>query len=254
MRWRIRELWRRGTAIFIARQRFWLTLGGVAFLALLLLGHGSLLTLVSQTKILWTGAQGEAARAWVRSFGPLAPLAYIVLFAFQILLAPVPGHFMGLMGGYLFGAVWGSLYSLAGLGLGAGLAASVARYLGRPLIEKLVGEQQLRYWERRLRVRSAFTWWLIFLFPVPDAVYYVAGLSGVPFRWLLLAILAGRGPGLVMGNWVGDRAIRMPPGLVLMASIVLVVVIFVVYRHQRRLRLISLLILRRVRRVCRWLR
>jgi uncharacterized membrane protein YdjX (TVP38/TMEM64 family) len=231
-------------AAILTRRQTWITLGLLALLGVLLLIRAPILALIDRA---------EAVRAWVQSFGPLAPLAYIVLFVAQILLAPVPGHFMGLMGGYLFGAVWGSLYSLIGLGLGAGLAATVARRLGRPLIQRLMEEEQLRYWERRLRVRSAFTWWLIFLFPVPDAIYYVAGLSGVPLRWLLVAVLAGRGPGLVMGNWVGDRAVVLPPELAALMLVVLGVAVFLVYRHQRRLRLLALLTLRRARRLRRTL-
>jgi uncharacterized membrane protein YdjX (TVP38/TMEM64 family) len=237
--WQVRTLQHRMVTILTRRQT-WLTLGILALLIALLLVRGPILALIDRA---------EAVRAWVQSFGPLAPLAYIALFVAQILLAPVPGHFMGLMGGYLFGAVWGSLYSLIGLGLGAGLAATVARRLGRPLIQRLMEEEQLRYWERRLRVRSAFTWWLIFLFPVPDVIYYVAGLSGVPLRWLLVAVLAGRGPGLVMGNWVGDLAVALPPELVAVMLVFLAAVVFTAYRHQRRLRLLMLLTLRRVRRL-----
>lgn len=238
----------------LVRRQTWLTLGVLVLLLTLLLVREPVLALVHRAETLRDEPEAEAARVWVQRFGPLAPLAYITLFMAQILLAPLPGHFMGLMGGYLFGAGWGALYSLIGLVLGAGVAAAIARRLGRPAIRRLVEEQQLRRWERRLRVRSPLTWWLIFLFPVPDAVYYVAGLSGVPLRWLLLAVLAGRGPGLVMGNWVGAQAVVLSPEIGLVMLVLLAVVIFVAYRHQRRLRLLLLLTLRRARRLSRRLR
>lgn len=232
----------------------WLTLGVLILLLVLLAARAPILALVARAEALRAQPQAEAARAWVQHFGPLAPLAYIALFTAQILVAPLPGHFMGLMGGYLFGALHGSLYSLIGLGVGAGLAATIARYLGRPVVRRLVEEEQLRYWERRLRTRSPFTWWLIFLFPVPDAVYYVAGLSEVPLRWLLLAVLAGRGPGLIIGNWLGDRAVVLPPELLLVMIPLLAAVALLVVRYQRRLRLLMLLTLRRTRRLRRRLR
>ncbi|MFQ5857001.1 MAG: hypothetical protein ACE5LU_15415 [Anaerolineae bacterium] len=59
-----------------------------------------ILALIDRAEALRAEPRGEAARAWVQSFGPLAPLAYIALFVAQILLAPLPGAFMGLMGGY----------------------------------------------------------------------------------------------------------------------------------------------------------
>lgn len=225
-----RELgWRVKTVL--ARRQTWLTLGVVALLVVLLLLREPILALIDRAEALRAEPPGEAARAWVQSFGPLASLAYVALFVAQILVAPLPGGFMGVMGGYLFGAVRGSLYSLIGLGLGAGLAATAARHLGRPVIQRLVKARQLRRWERRLRVRSPLTWWLIFLVPVPDAVYYIAGLSGVPLRWLLIAVLAGRGPGLVVGNWLGDRAVVLPPQLALVMLALPVVVILVACQH-----------------------
>jgi len=206
---------------------------------------------VAREPILILFDQRDAARDWVLSFGSLAPLAFIALYVTQILLAPIPGHFMGLMGGYLFGAVWGSLYSLVSLGLGAGLAIAIARRLGRPVILRLVGEGQLRDWERRLRIRSAITWWLIFLFPVPDAIYYIAGLGGVPLRWLLVAVLAGRGPALIVGNWLGDQVVNLSPLLFLGLLVAVAAVIIIVYRYQWKLRLLALAALRFARRLIR---
>ena len=75
-------------------------------------------------------------RLWILSFGALAPLVYMAMFSLQILLAPVPGQFMAVTSGYLFGTIWGSLYSIAGLMLGAGLAMLIARKFGRPLLER----------------------------------------------------------------------------------------------------------------------
>jgi uncharacterized membrane protein YdjX (TVP38/TMEM64 family) len=193
----------------------------------------------------------EVVRAWVQSFGALAPLAYIALYIGQIILPPLPGHFMGLMGGYLFGAGWGLLYSLISVGLGAGLATSVARHLGRPAILRLAGEQQLRDWERRLRVRSPLTWWLLFLFPVPDVIYYIAGLGGVPLHRLLIAALAGRTPALIVSNWLGAQAINLPPLLFWGSLAFVAAVVVVIYRYQREVRWLALMALRYARRLVR---
>jgi uncharacterized membrane protein YdjX (TVP38/TMEM64 family) len=227
----------RQTAAQRAHQRVVAVLGIAALLLMLFVAREPIGALLDQS---------EAARAWVLSFGSLAPLAYIFFCVMQILLAPIPGHFMSLMGGYLFGAVWGSLYSMAGLALGAGLAAGIARRLGRPLIERLAGSQQLQVWERRLHVRSPITWWLLFLLvPLPDAVYYVAGLSAVRLRWLVLAVVAGRGPILLFENWLGARSVEMPPLLLLGLMAVAIASAVVAYRYQRRLRLLALVAQRR---------
>ncbi len=233
----------RQTVARSARQRVVVVLAVAALLLMLFIGREPIGALLDQR---------EVARAWVLSFGSLAPLAYIFVCVVQILLAPIPGHFMSLMGGYLFGSVWGSLYSMAGLVLGAGLAAAIARHLGRPVIERLAGSQQLQAWERRLHIRSPVTWWLIFLLvPVPDAVFYIAGLSGVPLRWLLPAVVLGRGPALILENWMGARSVEMPPLLLFGLMALAIAVAVVAYRYQRRLRLLVLVAQRHGQRIIR---
>lgn len=192
--------------------------------------------------------RAERTRDWILTFGPLAPLVYIGLFSTQILLAPVPGHFMAVMGGYLFGAPLGTLYSLAGVMLGAGVAMWLARRFGRPWLERFFDPVQLSRWERKLRTRSPLTWWVLFLFPVPDLVFYAAGLSSVPLRKLMVALVLGRGLGLMIATSVGHMTSLSSPEWVLVKWAVIGLVGALVYIYQRRIRLALLLALRRSRR------
>ena len=134
-----REIWNAANR----RPRFWLsvvaTLGVAAALSLMLWGLSDPLARFQ--------LHAGNFRLWILSFGALAPLIYTGAFSLQILLAPVPGNFMGLMGGYLFGAALGTLYSVAGLTLGAGLAMLIARRFGRPLLERF-GPARLAHWEK----------------------------------------------------------------------------------------------------------
>ncbi len=174
------------------RREFWLLLGGGALLTLLLWWliepFGAMM------------AQIGDLREWILTFGAMAPLVYIGIFSLQILFAPIPGQFLGVMGGYLFGVFFGSLYSITGMALGAGLAIWLGRRFGRPLLERFFDPTQLALWEKKMRMRSAFTWWLLFLFPVPDLIFYAAGLSSTSLRTLLIALIAGRGLGLLLAN------------------------------------------------------
>lgn len=192
--------------------------------------------------------QAAIIRDWILSFGPLAPLAYVLFFALQTVLAPLPGHFMGVMGGYLFGVVWGSLLSITGMTLGAFIAMGLARRFGRPLLERFFDPAQLKLWEGRLKMRSPLTWWLLFIFPVPDVVFYVAGLTTVPLRWLLLAVVAGRGIGLTLSNILGSLSATLPPEFVVMKWAILAILGALVVFYQRQIRLAVLLTARRLRR------
>ena len=117
-------VWSRVSIIF--RQRdFWLAL--IAF------GVVSTIFWLFSRQLIYVLHQGDIARDWILGFGFWAPLAYMGLFAMQILVAPMPGQFLGVMSGYVFGIVLGSLYSIIALSIGAGLAIYIARRFGRPL-------------------------------------------------------------------------------------------------------------------------
>lgn len=231
VKWPQSFLWR---LVLILRQReTWLVL-------LALTGITIFFWLLSEP-LIYVLHQGDVARAWINGFGAWAPLAYITLFALQILIAPMPGQFMGVMGGYVFGVLLGSLYSITGLTIGAGLALFLARRYGRPLLERFFGRDQLKLWERKLYMRSPVNWGLLFVFPVPDIVFYLAGLSSIPLVRLLPAVIAGRSLGLLFANTVGGLTAYLPPEWVVVKWAVLVLIGLLLYRNERKLRLYFLL-------------
>lgn len=213
-----------------------------------LLGFVGLLWLVREP-LLYLLHQATHARVFVMQFGPWAPVAYIALFALQIMVAPLPGQFFGVMSGYLFGIFWGSLYSIVGLSIGAGVAVLLARRFGRPLVERFFDPTQVLRWERRLRARSPLTWGMLFLFPVPDLAFYVAGLSQVPLRLLIPAVIMGRGVGLLFSGVVGGLAADTTPQSMLIKWAILFGAGLAVYCYQRQIRLGVLLSVRRVLRL-----
>ncbi len=238
-------LWR---VVLLLRQReTWLVL-------LSLTGIGGFFWLISEP-LIYILQQGDIARTWIKSFGAWAPLAYISLFALQIIIAPLPGQFMGLMGGYIFGFLLGSLYSITGLTIGASLVMILARRYGRPLLERFFASDQLKRWERKLYMRSPVNWGLLFLFPVPDFVFYLAGLSSVALSRLLPAVIIGRGLGLLLANSVGGLTAYLPPEWAAVKWAVFAIIGFLLYRHERRLRLYLLLGVRYVEHIRRrWTR
>lgn len=221
------------------------------WLALLVFGTLGLLFWYFSKPLVYLLHQGDVARTWISRFGAWAPLMYITLFAMQILIAPMPGQFLGVMSGYIFGIFLGSLYSITGLTLGAGLAIYLARRLGRPLLERFFDREQLRLWERKLYMRSPVNWGLLFVFPVPDFLFYLAGLSSIPLIRLIPSIIVGRSIGLIFAGIAGGLTAQLPPEWVLMKWAFLLAAGLLLYRHERRLRLYLLLGVRRFERLIR---
>ncbi len=232
--------WSMHLLALLKRREFWLLLGAALLLIPLFWWLSKPIAILM--------LQAEGLRAWILTFGPWSPLVYIGVFSLQILVAPIPGQFLGVMGGYLFGALLGSLYSITGLLIGGSLAITLARRFGRPLIERFFPSTQLAVWEKKMRMRSGFTWWLLFLFPVPDLIFYVAGLSSTRLRTLLVALVAGRGLGLLFANTLGHWTVDASPAWVLGQWSVVLLLAAILYLYQRPARLVTLLTIRRLRR------
>jgi uncharacterized membrane protein YdjX (TVP38/TMEM64 family)/Fe-S oxidoreductase len=126
--------------------------------------------------------QQEKLQSLLADYGLLAPLIYMLLYA----LAPVlflPGLPITIVGGLLFGPVWGVVYTIIGATTGASLAFLVARYLARdwvaarltgPTWSKLDAEVGRHGWKV-----VAFTR-LIPAFPF-NLLNYALGLTKVSF-------------------------------------------------------------------------
>ncbi|PIQ27877.1 hypothetical protein COW36_08670 [bacterium (Candidatus Blackallbacteria) CG17_big_fil_post_rev_8_21_14_2_50_48_46] len=131
--------------------------------------------------------------------GPTGMGAFILLQALQVVIAPIPGQLMGLMGGALFGFWKGLLFSSLGLGLGSLLTMLLGR-LGGKLLRKFLPQKLLNNWLPLLEKGGVMTYFLIFLLPAfpDDALCLLAGLTRLPLKDLFWASLLGRLPGLVL--------------------------------------------------------
>lgn len=178
-----------------------------------ILGLG-LILLVGVSILLWGGpaveflADKERVADWLRRFGPWAPLVSIVLNTVQVVLAPIPGHVLGLANGYLFGFFMGTVYGMTGLVLGSAIAMTIGRWLGRPVVVHLVGTEKLDKLDRWAYRRGPLFFFLAFLLPVvPDDLACLAvGLSPLSIPLLLLISAIGRLPGMIMMSWIGAEA------------------------------------------------
>ncbi len=182
-----------------------------ALLAVLVIGVGGVLWYWREP--LWTLLDDqERIREWVAGFGPWAPLVSIALNVAQVLLAPMPGQFVGLVNGYLYGVCLGTFYSMVGLALGTTLAMALGRWFGRPLVERLVNPEKLTRWDQIAGRRGPPFFFLVFLFPlVPDDVAcFLIGLSPLAIPHMVVLALLGRLPGVFVSCWLGAYATELP--------------------------------------------
>ncbi len=145
-------------------------------------------------------------RAIVQGFGFFGPAFFILLQVLQVLIAPVPGQAAGFVSGYIFGVFPGTVYTMIGTTIGSYIAFILARKFGRPFVEKAISKSLLKKFDYVSKSKGVFALFLIFLLPAlpDDAICFIAGLTKIRIRVLVLIAFLGRLPGFFILNLVGN--------------------------------------------------
>lgn len=147
----------------------------------------------------------DEIKRYVQAAGPWGPIVFMSVQFLQIIIAPIPGQAVGFLAGALFGPWLGALYSAVGALLGFTTIFILAKLLGRPFVERFVKKHDLDKFDKLTKKAGPLVLFLIFLLPgfPDDAICYIAGLSNLPIRTLVLVSLAGRLPGYLATSFIG---------------------------------------------------
>ncbi|MDQ3397303.1 MAG: VTT domain-containing protein [Deinococcota bacterium] len=137
----------------------------------------------------------EAVRALAgfMAQSPYGPLLFILAYTLRPLLL-FSAALLTVAAGFLFGPLWGVVYTLVGSNLGATLAYGIGTFFGKELLQE--GEGRLTRYLEGMR-HHAFETVLVmrFLFLPYDLVNYAAGFLRVNYAAFLLATILGSLPG-----------------------------------------------------------
>ncbi|MFV0484726.1 MAG: TVP38/TMEM64 family protein [Candidatus Saccharimonadales bacterium] len=165
--------------------------------------------------------------AFVESRGFLGPLAFVILQTLQTVIAPIPGNVTGAVGGFLFGW-WGILWTMIGSAIGFYVIFLIARKFGRRLVEKIIKKESLDKFDYLANQTGSLVFFLVFLIPgLPDDIIgYIAGLTSIPIKQLMVMVIIGRIPATVatnmLGAGIGEADIRPVLVLAVLSAIVLI--------------------------------
>jgi len=142
-------------------------------------------------------SNSEKLQRMLISLGPYSSAVFILLQVLQVVAAPFPGELTGVVGGYLYGEVFGFILSTIGLTLGSWVTFELASILGRPFVEKYIRGEVLRKFDFITTNTGAFICFLLFVIPgfPKDYLCYVLGLSRMRLGTFLIVSVIGRLPG-----------------------------------------------------------
>jgi uncharacterized membrane protein YdjX (TVP38/TMEM64 family) len=150
----------------------------------------------------------EKVHNLVKSTGPFGPILFALLQIFQIIFAPIPGNVTGALGGVMFGW-WGLPITIISTAVGVAMVAAISRRFGRPLIERFFNKKEIDKLDFMIGEKAGLALFLVFLIPLgpSDLASYLAGLTTIRLRNIVLISTIGRLPGQIVLNFFGNKAL-----------------------------------------------
>lgn len=150
----------------------------------------------------------ETARAYIASYGALAPIVSAILMIFQSVIAPLPAFLITFANGTLFGFWWGSLLSWSSSMVGAALCFYIARALGIQRITALISKPAVDKANDFFEKYGTYAVLIARLMPFIsfDVVSYFAGATRMRFLGFWIATGIGQMPATLVYSYLGESA------------------------------------------------
>ena len=179
----------------------------------------------------------EGIKAFINSWGSAAPLVFIGIQIAQVIFAPVPGEISGFVGGYLFGATQGFIFSSVGLAAGSVINFWIGRILGDRFIRKLIPKAKLERLDRFISHQGVIVLLFLFMFPgfPKDYLCLLLGVTALPFKIFILLAGFGRMPGTLMLSLQGEFLFAQKYGVFVAVVLFSLAVVLVAFKYRKTL-------------------
>ena len=177
----------------------------------------------------------EYIEALIRSWGVWGAVGSIVIMILHSFV-PLPAEIIAMANGMVFGGFWGIVLTWVGAMLGAIISYGLARWLGQPLVRRVVPARQwdaLQAWEAD---QGAAALLMARLIPVIsfNLINYAAGLAGVKWPVFLWTTAIGILPLTILSVILGHHLVDAPLWVWVLVAIALVAMWFGSRRWRRR--------------------
>ncbi|MBN1624379.1 MAG: TVP38/TMEM64 family protein [Clostridia bacterium] len=179
----------------------------------------------------------EELQEFVSGYGVWAPLIFFLLQVVQVILAPVPGSVTTLFGGVFFGFWKAMIISVAAVFTGSMILFLMAKYLGKPLVTRLIGEERVEKYMKNMSARQFWVLFMMFMMPFfpDDVLCLMAGLTAIRLPGFALMVLVTRPWGLIFSALVGSGVITVPIWGWVIIGLISAFLLFVSIRYPEKL-------------------
>ena len=179
----------------------------------------------------------EAIQSYIVSWGMAAPVVFTAIQILQVVIAPIPGEATGFIGGFLFGAFKGFLYSSVGLAVGSMINFGIGRLLGKKVIRKLIPPSQIALLDKLVHRQGAIVLFICFIFPgfPKDYLCLFLGFSDLPLKLFFIMATFGRMPGTLALSVQGASLYEQEYVLMTVITVFCIVSAYLSYRYKDNL-------------------
>lgn len=134
----------------------------------------------------------ENAQQFIEESGRWAPILFVSLCFLSLIVAPLSGSSLFIIGGTLFGKDTAFFLSLLASVLGCSANFWISKQFGRPVVARLIGKSSLneldKFTSQLTGERGIF--YLTLIMPLSqDIVSYAAGLTPISYSRFVIALL-----------------------------------------------------------------
>ncbi len=148
----------------------------------------------------------DALREFLLQYPVIAPVVFVLLRMVPVVVAPIPGLLLDVLGIAVFGWQLGFVLGVIGVNLGALAAFYIGRYFREPAVRRLASLRLVHEWEGTYSEKQKF-WVLVLLrFTVTsyfDYVSYAAGLTKMRVSSYVLSTFIGTLPFMFLVYYLG---------------------------------------------------
>jgi uncharacterized membrane protein YdjX (TVP38/TMEM64 family) len=111
------------------------------------------------------------------------------------------------------------------------VAMTAGRSWGRPMVQRLIGEVNLKKWEYMMHSDSPMLWGILLFSPIGDVPFLLAGLACVRFRTIFVLTLITRVPIAFAAAAVGAEAFHLMWWQLMLIVVAFVLPLGFLYRY-----------------------
>ena len=165
----------------------------------------------------------------VQNTGFLGGIILVVIQILQVVVAFIPGEFVELASGIMFGPVLGLVLCLIGLNIGTIIIFGLVKLLGKPFVDENVSDHNQKFLFLNNSNRTLIILFFIFLIPgIPkDILIYLVPLTKVKIWQFLIVSSVSRIPSILTSTIAGTSIINgdyLVAGIIMGISLILAII------------------------------